>query len=252
MSDLLKNDLDRISAAGSLDELEAQIADVIVFARRYRQVLCMMLATAKRRFIGAEANYAGWVREHCPALTGKEPFHMLAIGEMLLDLKDEDSRLFERVFALDSRKLYQLSRLNREHGIPAVVNFLTLNRIEKMKREEVAAEVNALLGKPAGESRGGSGQMELPGFDAALEALVMTDDEQIFGMIYEERFDFTRAAEVNHAALNMARATSTWTAAHVEETDIELLEEWAAAAKEVAERFDEALRRRKAGTLGIE
>ena len=164
MTDILKGEI-----PSSLEEKTMAAKDFLYFSKRIVPVTALLIASARRdHFENDTASWARWCRENLE-MEGSDRDHRRAIGEMLLDTRD-NHHIYNLLFSLSFDKLYALTRLKIEELPP----FLSHYRVKDMTREEVRDAVAQWNNEEVKER---NTTEDLPGFTAALGALnAMTPD----------------------------------------------------------------------------
>ncbi|MDD3119139.1 MAG: hypothetical protein PHQ27_08180 [Victivallales bacterium] len=127
-------------------------------------VTSILLAAVRRdHFAG---NVAGWVEWAATGfhLTGAYRDHLRAVGEMMLDLR-EQPEVYDRLYRLAHDKLLAISRLPRRD----VARFLAAYPVAKMDRDAVRAAVNLVLGQTETTPSRPAGR---PGLEDAIDSLI--------------------------------------------------------------------------------
>jgi len=167
--DEMINDIADGVLPSTLDDAESTLKQLMMLSRHARPVMAVLLASAKRdHFNNDVVSWVAWASETCD-IDGSDRDHLRAIGDMLLDLQDEDIKLYRRLFPIDTEKLLAVTQINL-HLPDRLVDFLVAYKLESMSRQEVRAAVAECLGKTPAERA--PIQPELPGFEAAVDALI--------------------------------------------------------------------------------
>ena len=153
----------------SLEEKTLAAKDLFYISKRIVPVTSLLIASARRdNFSDRTGEWTQWCRENLE-MEGSDRDHRRAIGEMLLDTRD-NHHIYNLLFSLSFDKLYALTRLKIEELPP----FLSHYRVKDMTREEVRDAVAQWNNEEVKER---NTTEDLPGFTAALGALnAMTPD----------------------------------------------------------------------------
>ena len=168
-------------------------------ARLLVPVSCVIVAAARRDNFASDP--AGWVRwaRRVTGLDGSELHHRAAVGRLLLDLRDDEPRLYRDLFAADARKVLPLTRLRRA-DLPA---FLSRHRVAAMSRDQVRAAVAEWLGEDAAPA---PSQLALPGFEGFLDAIADADPADVARSVSTPE----RARKGAAAGLRMVAASAAY------------------------------------------
>ncbi len=154
--------------SGSIPEtLEAKTAaagELVTVSRRIVPVTSLLIAAARRDHFRKDTySWVQWCRDNV-GLEGGDRDHRRAIGDMLLDMRDKEDKVYRRLWGLSMDKLLCLTRIPTDQ-LPA---FLSHHNAETMTREEVRMAVCSWLGEEVKEK---AVQPDLPGFAAAVDAI---------------------------------------------------------------------------------
>ena len=135
---------------GSFDEAAESILLLSAGDRTIAHLLAVRLAESKRLWI-SEERAGSWVQyavdtfrlENCNFI-----HHRQAVGEMLLALRDESSRIFRLMFDLEITKVDALLAVFNAKEVVGLCNFVKLHpQLKSMKRDELRDQIAVYLDK---------------------------------------------------------------------------------------------------------
>ena len=195
----------------SLEDKTKAAGNLLFLSRRIVPVTSLLIAAARRdNFAHDLAGWAQWCRETLD-LTGSDRDHRRAIGDLLLDVR-EQTAVYNTLFTLPFDKLLPLTRIVSDQ-IPA---FLSHHDVRTMGRDEVRMAVAEWLGETPKEKAVET--PDLPGFAAALEAISLMEPEAICVRVSDE----TAAQTALSAGLGLLGASLAYHKR--EKKDLELLQ----------------------------
>ena len=162
----------------SLEDKTAAAGNLVYLSRRIVPVTSLLVASARRdNFAHDPAGWAQWCRENME-LEGSDRDHRRAIGDLLLDVRDQND-VYNTLFGLPFDKLLVLTRISADQ----IAAFLSHYDVRKMRRDEVRAAVAEWLGETPKEK---DATPDLPGFAAALEAISCMEPDAICVRVSDE------------------------------------------------------------------
>ena len=194
----------------SLEEKTVAAGNLVYLSRRIVPVTSLLIAAARRdNFDRDPAGWTQWCREHME-LDGSDRDHRRAIGDLLLDVRDQTA-VYNTLFGLAFDKLLVLTRIPADQ----IAAFLSHHNVKTMNRDDVRTAVAEWLGEKPREK---VETPELPGFTAALEAISSMEPEAICVRVADE-------AAANHALSAGLGLLGASLAYHKrEKKDVELLQ----------------------------
>lgn len=194
----------------SLEEKTAAAGNLVYLSRRIVPVTSLLIAAARRdNFDRDLAGWTQWCRESLD-LDGSDRDHRRAIGDLLLDVRDQTD-VYNILFTLAFDKLLPLTRIPSDQ----IAAFLSHHDVKSMKRDDVRAAVAEWLGEKPREK---AETPDLPGFAAALEAISCMEPAAICVRIADE----TAATNALSAGLGLLGASLAYHKR--EKKDLELLQ----------------------------
>ena len=182
-------ELDDLLQGNIPETLEGKTAAAGIFLRiskRIVPVTALLIASARQdHFEHDTAGWVKWCRDNFE-LEGSDRDHRRAVGELLLATR-EKSVVYNTLFFLAFDKLLSISRIEDPitHRVdPVQVEaFLSHYNVKEMNREEVRDAVAQWLGETPRER---STQEDLPGFAAAMEAIMQMDESALCIRVSDE------------------------------------------------------------------
>jgi len=163
----------------SLEEKTAAATNLVYLSRRIVPVTSLLIAAARRdNFANDPSGWSVWCRE-AMELEGSDRDHRRAIGDLLLDVRDQTA-VYNTLFGLPFDKLLVLTRIPGDQ----IAAFLSHYDVRALKRDEVRAAVAEWLGETPKEK---DATPDLPGFAAALEAISGMDTSAICVRVSDEK-----------------------------------------------------------------
>ncbi len=168
----------------NIDEIEKQVKNML-FAKKRRTIIALLLASALRgNFQGDREAWREWVKRFA-AFGKKEPYQLVSVGNMLLDLKAINKPLYDFGAKLIFDKLMALTTVynvkKNEHDIARVISFFNVVRfesIERAKRTELYWMIHVFLGKETQEKKPVE-QSKLSGFDKVLDGVLRIETSKL-------------------------------------------------------------------------
>ena len=205
----------------SLEEKTAAAGSLVYLSRRIVPVTSLLIAAARRdtRIVALTAGMkllnkkpkgqTQWCRDNME-LEGSDRDHRRAIGDLLLDVRDQTA-VYNTLFTLAFDKLLVLTRIPADQ----IAAFLSHYDVKTMKRDDVRAAVAEWLGEKPREK---TETPDLPGFAAALEAISCMEPAAICVRVADE----TAANNALSAGLGLLGASLAYHKR--EKKDLELLQ----------------------------
>ena len=204
------NDILNGQIPASLEEKTAAAGNLVYLSRRIVPVTSLLIAAARRdNFDRDLAGWTQWCRESLE-LDGSDRDHRRAIGDLLLDVRDQTA-VYNTLFSLPFDKLLVLTRIPADQ----IAAFLSHHDVKTMKRDDVRAAVAEWLGEKPREK---TETPDLPGFAAALEAISCMEPSAICVRVADE----TAANNALSAGLGLLGASLAYHKR--EKKDLELLQ----------------------------
>lgn len=194
----------------SLEDKTLAASQLLYLSKRIVPITSLLIAAARRdNFDKDLAGWTQWCRESLE-LEGSDRDHRRAIGDLLLDVRDQTA-VYNTLFGLAFDKLLVLTRIPGDQ----IEAFLSHYDVQSLKRDEVRAAVADWLGE---EVKVKAEQPELPGFSSALEAICAMAPEAICVRVSDE----TAANNALSAGLGLLGASLAYHKR--EKKDLELLQ----------------------------
>ena len=194
----------------SLEDKTAAASSLVYLSRRIVPVTSLLIAAARRdNFERDLAGWTQWCRDNM-VLEGSDRDHRRAIGDLLLDVRDQTA-VYNTLFTLAFDKLLVLTRIPADQ----IAAFLSHHDVKAMKRDDVRAAVAEWLGEKPREK---TETPDLPGFAAALEAISCMEPSAICVRVADE----TAANNALSAGLGLLGASLAYHKR--EKKDLELLQ----------------------------
>ena len=163
----------------SLEEKGIAASNLIYLSRKIVPVTSLLIAAARRdNFAHDLSGWTQWCREKME-LDGSDRDHRRAIGDMLLDVREQPA-VYNTLFDLGFDKMLVLTRISADQ----LKAFLSHYDVKRMKRDDVRAAVAEWLGEPQKEK---VAEPDLPGFSAALEAISLMEPAAICVRVADEK-----------------------------------------------------------------
>ena len=150
------------------DDLTAGAAAVLSVSAKTASVLAVVVARLRAEYVTDTVEWIGYCKVTF-GLEGSYLHHLHKIGRMLNSVAC-DTRLYGKLFSLDTDKLLAISQIPTER-LGNFFSTLTLS-LREMSRDKVRAAVALFLGRTAAPE-----QPDLPGFAKLLTSADTFDDE---------------------------------------------------------------------------
>ena len=194
----------------SLEDKTLAASQLLYLSKRIVPITSLLIAAARRdNFDKDLAGWTQWCRESLE-LEGSDRDHRRAIGDLLLDVRDQTA-VYNTLFTLAFDKLLVLTRIPADQ----IAAFLSHHDVKAMKRDDVRAAVAEWLGEKPREK---TETPDLPGFAAALEAISCMEPSAICVRVADE----TAANNALSAGLGLLGASLAYHKR--EKKDLELLQ----------------------------
>ena len=162
----------------SLEDKTLAASQLLYLSKRIVPITSLLIAAARRdNFDKDLAGWTQWCRESLE-LEGSDRDHRRAIGDLLLDVRDQTA-VYNTLFTLAFDKLLVLTRIPADQ----IAAFLSHHDVKAMKRDDVRAAVAEWLGEKPREK---TETPDLPGFAAALEAISCMEPAAICVRVADE------------------------------------------------------------------
>ncbi len=221
-----------------IEELTALGRRVVKIVAASSTALSVIIAHSRVSYL-APADWVKWAKEEF-GISGSYLHHLHAVGKMLLSfLAGDDIRHYRRLFKVDSNKLLALTQL----PVADVPNFITINRVEALSRDEIRALVKKWLGQEAEE---GQGKEEiLPGFEDLFSFVAkFKDAKEIREAFVSRAKDMETAEKFFNTGVCLLGGSLEYLKEH---GDIEFLESFKAELEADTAALEAAIEKRKKG-----
>lgn len=182
----------------SLEEKTLAASNLVYISRRIVPVTSLLIASARRdNFPRDVSGWIAWCRTSLE-LEGSDRDHRRAIGDLLLDTRDQ-TVVYNTLFLLPFDKLLAMTRIPADQ----VAAFLSHYKVAEMDREKVRKAVAEWLCEAVKEKEP---EPELTGFEEALAAIGVMKPAEICVQIADE----TVANSALSAGLGLLGASLEW------------------------------------------
>lgn len=233
---------------GSFDEAAESILLLSAGDRTIAHLLAVRLAESKRLWI-SEERAGSWVQyavdtfrlENCNFI-----HHRQAVGEMLLALRDESSRIFRLMFDLEITKVDALLAVFNAKEVVGLCNFVKLHpQLKSMKRDELRDKIAVYLGK---EKAVKSEQLTLQlTFDVAGDQI---DDSQLAAITTSPDFNSYAAGTLAWNGTKLLKNALPALELFADDFEIDDFEGMRADLAAASERITKILNLKKSNILG--
>ena len=233
---------------GSFDEAAESILLLSAGDRTIAHLLAVRLAESKRLWI-SEERAGSWVQyavdtfrlENCNFI-----HHRQAVGEMLLALRDESSRIFRLMFDLEITKVDALLAVFNAKEVVGLCNFVKLHpQLKSMKRDELRDKIAVYLDK---EKAVKSEQLTLQlTFDVAGDQI---DDSQLAAITTSPDFDAYAAGTLAWNGTTLLKNALPALELFADDFEIDDFEGMRADLAAATERITKILNLKKSNILG--
>ena len=233
---------------GSFDEAAESILLLSAGDRTIAHLLAVRLAESKRLWI-SEERAGSWVQyavdtfrlENCNFI-----HHRQAVGEMLLALRDESSRIFRLMFDLEITKVDALLAVFNAKEVVGLCNFVKLHpQLKSMKRDELRDKIAVYLDK---EKAVKSEQLTLQlTFDVAGDQI---DDSQLAAITTSPDFDSYAAGTLAWNGTKLLKNALPALELFADDFEIDDFEGMRADLAAATERITKILNLKKSNILG--
>ena len=233
---------------GSFDEAAESILLLSAGDRTIAHLLAVRLAESKRLWI-SEERAGSWVQyavdtfrlENCNFI-----HHRQAVGEMLLALRDESSRIFRLMFELEITKVDALLAVFNAKEVVGLCNFVKLHpQLKSMKRDELRDKIAVYLDK---EKAVKSEQLTL---QLTFDVLgYQINDCQLAAITTSPDFDSYAAWTLSWNGTTLLKNALPTLELYADDFDIDDLEGMCADLAAASERITKILNLKKSNILG--
>lgn len=222
----------------SLEHLTALGKRIMLVANLAPAAMSIILAKSRADYL-TPADWVKWAESEFE-FSGAYLHHLHAVGKMLLSLNDGDNaKHYRRLFSLSFNKLHVLVQL----PVADVPNFITINRVEALSRDEIRALVKKWLGQETAE--GQEKEEILPGFEDLFSFVAkFKDAKEIREAFVSRAKDMETAEKFFNTGVCLLGGSLEYMKEH---GDIEFLEAFKAELEADTADIEAAIEKRKKG-----